>query len=351
MTKLKVDIVKGSGMLFVTEPLEYWYRLYIIGIKDRSYDTTKQESKLKTILEKYKGIIIEKKLSEFPVDAVEKINDVGVRFPNFKILSKQIIKLICLSRLTGKGFAKLPHILLVGAPGSGKTVFAKKLINILSKSQSNVNFGMINSAFELAGLNLGWDSGDAGLLAKNIALSENANIFYLADELDKGSSSNERHGSAFNILYQVWEKSASSFYDEGLGMNIDLSHCTWICTANDIDKIPEPLLSRLHVIHVELPDKNQMRIISQSIWDELILDEGWDDCFSRTLSKELVDKLITYTPRYVVNTLKHAAASAAYRSREKQFGNQELHEKIILEERDISQSHTKKDKHKMGFIN
>lgn len=67
------------------------------------------------------------------------------------------------------------------------------------------------------------------------------NPVILLDEIDKVKD----QMSFLNILDPVWNK---EFKDEHLGINIDLSHVFFVCTANDIDQLSGPLIDRMKVI-------------------------------------------------------------------------------------------------------
>ena len=61
-----------------------------------------------------------------------------------------------------------------------------------------------------------------------------------------------------------------------LGASVNVSHFAWIFTANTVDTIPTPLLSRLNVIQMPLPERQHMRVAVDNILHELLCEDELD---------------------------------------------------------------------------
>ena len=150
-------------------------------------------------------------------------------------------------------------------------------------------------------------------------------------------------------LYSLLEKeTASTFVDESLETPTDCSHIVWIGTANSIDKIPDPILSRFSVIEVERPSRLQMENVLRSIYNNMRENHAWGSRFNEDLPRDLIDKIIDsdLEPRKIQKELISACGKAALRHSDKKSSD---FQHIILpkdfEPRDIGAPEVR-----MGFI-
>ncbi len=97
-----------------------------------------------------------------------------------------------------------------------------------------------------------WAEGKPGRIVELMAKTKVANPLIMIDEIDKASG--DSRYSPFGPLYQLLEEeTAKIFMDEGLEVATDCQFINWAATANDLDFIPEPILSRFAIFHVESP--------------------------------------------------------------------------------------------------
>lgn len=190
-------------------------------------------------------------------------------------------------------------LLLLGNPGIGKTRFAKRLAQVLGTDYKFLDSNSITSGSILTGHNASWRGADAGFIFKTLAPCPNLSPVILLDEVDKLSSN--RDYSPFSTFHQLLEPENSvNIYDEFLELEFNGSFIIYILTANDIKDIPESLLSRMNVIDIKNPDEEQMKIISQNIFTELLAGSR---LFKNDLSKEVLDSLKKSSPREVYQLL------------------------------------------------
>jgi ATP-dependent Lon protease len=73
-------------------------------------------------------------------------------------------------------------------------------------------------------------------------------------------------------LLRLLEKvSAQTFIDQSVPhVTVDTSQVRWLLTANSIEGVSEPLLSRLVVFHIEPPTAEQAMKIAQSIANKTV---------------------------------------------------------------------------------
>lgn len=221
-------------------------------------------------------------------------------FPNFK----EVINLykgffILNSSRNEKKYQAPRPLLLLGNPGIGKTRFAKRLAQVLETEYKFLDSNSITSGAVLTGHNASWRGADAGFIFKTLASCPNLSPVILLDEVDKLSSN--RDYSPFSTFHQLLEPENSvSIYDEFLELEFNGSFIIYILTANDIKSIPESLLSRMNIVDIKNPDSQQMKVISQNIFTELL---SGSKLFKPTLSEEILDTLQNLSPREVYQVL------------------------------------------------
>jgi len=173
-------------------------------------------------------------------------------FPWFERTTEVLTREL-MARSIGCGTFKLPPIILVGKPGIGKTAYCTRLAEICNVPFNFLGLGGSTSNLILAGTERGWNTARPSLALQTIMDHDAANPLILLDEIDKAGGS-ERNGHPHHTLLSLVEPSSAKYwYDPFLMGHTDLSHISWIATANTITHLPSTLLSRFRVINVESP--------------------------------------------------------------------------------------------------
>lgn len=220
-----------------------------------------------------------------------------IRFPNF-------IEVIELFESNAIGLSKLglpfesPPILLQGEPGLGKTFFASELANLLQLPFYEISMATMTASFALSGGNLQWSEGSVGFIAKSLANSKVGNPIILIDEIDKCNG--DSRYNPLNTLYSLLEpQSARRFRDEALEIELDASRVIWIATSNDVNKIPDPILSRMRVIDIKQPNVQQMKDVVNSIYSNFRVSKPYGELMEPWIDENTMSLLTMKSPREV----------------------------------------------------
>ena len=159
---------------------------------------------------------------------------------------------------------RISPILLLGAPGIGKTFLANQLAESLGVTSEKISAGGAQGGFQLTGSHGAWMSAKPGMIASLLARSSSAAPVLVIDEVDKIYDT--RYPFLPVLLDLLDAGTAKQFRDEYFEMVFDASRIIVILTANDISQVPPPLLSRVDVFTILPPEPSQrLRIIEQTL--------------------------------------------------------------------------------------
>ncbi len=256
-----------------------------------------------------------RQLGELPNDWSQLIEDFQRDFPNFAELAEVLHDHFALHAM-GDGRVAWSPILLVGPAGIGKTESARWLAARLSLPFRVIDMASTQSSSPLAGSESFWSNSEPGVVFELLAYQPLANPVIVLDELDK--TDQQRQYDPLAALYTLLEpRSARDFIDLSIrDFAIDASHVNWIATANSIEGIPAPLLSRMTVLHVKAPTPAQVAHVARQIYGRMRAENPWGSCFAPTLDDQVVDKLKNLPPRTLGLALKRALGRAAREERD-----------------------------------
>jgi energy-coupling factor transporter ATP-binding protein EcfA2 len=204
-----------------------------------------------------------------------------------------------------------PHpLLLAGPPGVGKTAFVQALAGIVGVGFTAIDMSTMTSSFVISGNSYKWEEGTNGVVLGQLRDGKYANPFLLLDELDKvgGDNRYDPYGPLHSLLER---ESSQQFKDESIDIPIDASHITWVATANDLSKIPEPILSRFTVVDVQKATGADAHKVIRSVWASMRSGEVWGEAFSPCLNEQVIRFLESESPREVKRLLLEACGRIA----------------------------------------
>ncbi len=241
--------------------------------------------------------------------------------PNFHAALDDLKRQIALCQDSGDALEVTP-MLLLGPPGVGKTHFARAVAQLLGTGMGFVSMSSLTAGWVLSGASSQWKGARPGKVFETLVDGAYANPVMVVDEIDKARG--EHAYDPLGALYSLLEHdTAGAFTDEFAEVPIDASQMIWVATANEERAIPEPLLNRMNVYEVQMPDRDAARAIARRLYVGIRAAHGWGRRFEPEPADEVLDALGALAPR----EMRRAWMTA--------FGNARLDGRDRIEARDL----------------
>ncbi len=184
-------------------------------------------------------------IDQLDLDAAERILDRD--HEGLDEVKQRILEFIAVGRM--KGGISGSILLLVGPPGVGKTSLGRSIADALGRRFYRFSLGGMRDEAEIKGHRRTYIGAMPGKFVQALRECGSSNPVVMLDEIDKIGAS--FRGDPASALLEVLDPEQNrDFLDHYVDVRIDLSNVLFICTANQLDTIPGPLLDRMEEIRL-----------------------------------------------------------------------------------------------------
>lgn len=162
-------------------------------------------------------------------------------------IKERIVEFLAMGSFRGEISGSI--LLFVGPPGVGKTSIGKSIAECLGRKFYRFSVGGMRDEAEIKGHRRTYIGAMPGKLIQALKDVDVSNPVIMLDEIDKMGSSYQ--GDPASAMLEVLDPEQNSeFLDHYLDLRVDLSKVLFVCTANQLDTIPGPLLDRMDIIRL-----------------------------------------------------------------------------------------------------
>jgi ATP-dependent Lon protease len=183
-------------------------------------------------------------------------------------IKERILEFLAMGSFRGEVSGSI--LLFVGPPGVGKTSIGKSIAECLGRKFYRFSVGGMRDEAEIKGHRRTYIGAMPGKLVQALKDVEVCNPVIMLDEIDKMGSSFQ--GDPASALLEVLDPEQNSeFLDHYLDVRVDLSKVLFVCTANQLDTIPRPLLDRMDIIRLGgYIASEKLEIARKHLWPRLL---------------------------------------------------------------------------------
>ncbi len=224
-------------------------------------------------------------------------------------VKERIIEHLAVLKL--KGDLKSPIICLYGPPGVGKTSLGKSVAKALNRKYVRMSLGGLKDESEIRGHRKTYIGAMPGRILQSLKKVQTSNPVFILDEIDKIGS--DYHGDPSSALLEVLDpEQNTTFYDNFLETEYDLSKVLFIATCNNLSTIQPALRDRMEIIEViGYTVEEKIEIAKQHLLPKQVEENGLKKVQLKLTDKQLEYIVENYTAESGVRGLEKKISKVA----------------------------------------